>query len=206
MLKFVKAGRRKRDRTGPGEPSSTSWSFPDRILRPGTAAVGRWTARLCLAGALGAAAPASPDVLRLHPERTSKNMLGADTRGGQLVAMEVTGGWRVTLGNRIVLDGAPLGATRMRLLTVATGRDADHVVVLVNTSTDCAVRFAVVAVGPRGQAVASPPFGSCADLSALSVDRDGLVFTMPGRPGADGTTASLTFRYAGGAVTGPFPL
>ena len=132
-------------------------------------------------------------------------MLGADTRGGQLVAREDIGHWRVILGNRTVLDGTPLGAVRMRLLTVATGRDADHVVVLVNTNGNCPIRFVVVAVDRSGHAVASPPFGSCADLSALKVDGDALVFTMPGRSGTEAATGSLDFRYAGGAMKEPLP-
>ena len=178
--------------------SMTRWSVPSRVL-------GQWTAGLCLTGMLGAAAAPTAEVLQLHPERTSKNMLGADTRGGQLVAREDVGHWRVVLGNRTVLDGTPLGAVRMRLLTVATGRDADHVVVLVNTNGDCPIRFAVVAVDRSGHAVASPPFGSCADLSALNVDGDALVFTMPGRPSTEAATGSLDFRYAGGAVKEPLP-
>ena len=194
-----------REHTIAFRPSRTPWSSPGRVLRLRTATVGWWTARLCLAGVLGAAAPPTAGPLQLHPERTSKNMLGADTRGGQVVAREDAGRWRVVLGNRTVLDGAPLRAVRMRLLTVATGRDADHVVVLVNTDGDCPVRFAMVAVNRSGHAVASPPFGSCADLSGLGVDGDTLVFTMPGRPGAEGATASLEFRYARRAVNGPLP-
>ena len=165
-------------------------------------ALGFGLASLLLWSAAGARAAPPRSPLQMHPERVSKNMLGADTRGGQLVAQQDAAGWRVMMGKRTVLDGAPMGITRLRLATVAVGRNADLAVVIMNTGTGCPLRFAVISVDAAGRAAASQPFGTCADLLSLGVDGNALVFTMAEHFG-DETAGKVQFRYVEAAVSGP---